>query len=191
MLVVLFRHGPAGRSDPKRWPDDRDRPLTPRGEKRTRQAAAGLARVLRDAKATRIEVWASPLARAGQTARRVADAVADGKAAETLVVPALAPGGSTRSLLERLGTAAAEDKDDGLVVVLVGHEPDLGQLAAELIVSAAGSLPLKKAGACAVSFEGPPRRHAGELEWFLPPRLLRTLAQRRKDDGLAARGKAS
>ena len=32
MRVVLMRHGPAGDPDPQRWPDDRLRPLTPRGE---------------------------------------------------------------------------------------------------------------------------------------------------------------
>src|SRR5262245_40196115 len=65
LLVILFRHGPAGRSDPKRWPDDRDRPLTTDGEKRTRQAAEGLARLLRDEELARIAVWTSPLVRAG------------------------------------------------------------------------------------------------------------------------------
>jgi len=191
LLVVLFRHGPAGRSDPKRWPDDRERPLTPRGEKRTRQAATGLYRILRESSPERIEVWTSPLVRARQTAKRVADAVGEAKPPEPVVVAALAPGGSTRSLLERLSTTAAGEKNDGLVVILVGHEPDLGQVVAELLVGVTGALPLKKAGACAVSFEVVPRRHAGTLEWFVPPRLLRRIARRRKDGDLEARGKAS
>ena len=190
MLVVLFRHGPAGRSDPKRWPDDRDRPLTPKGERRTRQAARGLAHAIAQAKPSRTEVWTSPLVRARQTARRAADTVLAGSNTEPLVVPALAPGGSTRSLLERLSAVAAEVKDDKLVVVVVGHEPDLGVLAGDLILGGSGALPLKKAGACAVSFDGAPRRHNGTLEWFLPPRLLRALA-RRKQDAAEVRGKAS
>jgi hypothetical protein len=39
MKIILFRHGPAESRDPERWPDDAERPLTPRGEKRTRLAA--------------------------------------------------------------------------------------------------------------------------------------------------------
>jgi phosphohistidine phosphatase len=175
LLVILFRHGPAGSSDPKRWPDDRLRPLTAKGEKRTRRAAEGLARLLRHVPSKRVAVWASPLVRADQTARHVATALATGK---PHVVPALAPGGSMRGLLERLTEAAAEAKDDEFAVVLVGHEPDLGQLAGELGLDPPSPLPLKKAGACAILFEGAPRRRTGTLEWFLPPRILRALAKR-------------
>jgi phosphohistidine phosphatase SixA len=188
LLVILFRHGPAGRSDPKRWPDDRDRPLTTDGEKRTRQAAEGLARLLRDEELARVVVWTSPLVRADQTAHRVATALGGGKEVEPQVVTGLAPGGSMRGLLERLTALAQEAKADDLAVVLVGHEPDLGQLAGELALDPPGPLPLKKAGACAVAFDGAPRRRAGTLEWFLPPRLLRALGRGRKHKaGLARR----
>ena len=190
MLVVLFRHGPAGRSDPKRWPDDRDRPLTPKGDKRTRQAAEGLARVLGRTAARRAIVWSSPLVRAEQTARRAAAALG-GKEAGPQIVAALAPGGSMRGILERLVAAAEQGKDDGAIVVLVGHEPDLGQLAGELALDPPGPLPLKKAGACAVVFEGAPRRRTGRLEWFLPPRVLRALSRARKSDAGVAASEAS
>ena len=180
MHVILFRHGPAGRSDPKRWPDDRERPLSSRGEKKTRQAAEGLARLLQGLGADRIAVWTSPLVRADQTARRLADALGGGKASEPQVVAGLAPGGSMRGLLERL-TALAEEKGDGeVVVVLVGHEPDLGILAGDLAFDPPSPVPLKKAGAAAVWFENAPRRRTGALEWLLPPRLLRALAKRKK-----------
>ncbi len=181
MLVILFRHGPAGRSDPKQWPDDRLRPLSGRGEKRTGEAATGLARLIRQARPKRIAVWTSPLVRAEQTARHLAEALGGGKAVAPQVVAALAPGGSMRGLLERLTEAAAEAKDDEVAVVLVGHEPDLGQLAGELALDPPAPLSLKKAGACAVGFASAPRRRTGTLAWFLPPRLLRALAGRRKD----------
>ncbi|MEO6463413.1 MAG: histidine phosphatase family protein, partial [Candidatus Eisenbacteria bacterium] len=129
MLVILFRHGPAGSSDPKRWPDDSLRPLTAKGEKRTRLAAEGLARLLRNVPPKRLAVWTSPLVRADQTARLAAAALGGGKSVEPVVVSALAPGGSMRGLLERLSEAASAAKNDDVAVVLVGHEPDLGQLA--------------------------------------------------------------
>ena len=178
MLVILFRHGPAGRSDPKRWPDDRARPLTPGGEKRTRRAAAGLARILKQEKASPVQVWTSPLVRTQQTARRVADELGGERKGEPVVVPQLAPGGSVRGLLERLVTAVEESKKEDLAIVLVGHEPDLGQLAGELALDPPAVLSFKKAGAAAVRFDGAPRRRTGSLEWFLPPRLLRRLARR-------------
>ena len=37
MRVILFRHGPAEVRDPSRWPEDTERPLTRRGEKRSRR----------------------------------------------------------------------------------------------------------------------------------------------------------
>ena len=69
MRIVLFRHGPAGRRDDRRWPDDGLRPLTPRGKERTEQAARGLARALA---LTRIVT--SPLVRATQSADVTANA---------------------------------------------------------------------------------------------------------------------
>src|SRR5262245_66218635 len=95
-----------------------------------------------------------------------------------MVVPQLAPGGSVRGLLERLVTAVEESKKENLAIVLVGHEPDLGQLAGELALDPPAVLSFKKAGAAAVRFDGAPRRRTGALEWFLPPRLLRRLARR-------------
>ena len=169
MQLILFRHGPAGRSDPSRWPDDRARPLTPRGEAKTRAAAKGLVRILPAA----IMLWTSPLVRAVRTADILGRAL-DGAPARS--VAALASGGSQRALLEQLAAAAA-DAPLG-TIVLVGHEPDLGRLAGSLLFDSPGALPLKKAGACALSFDGAPQKQRGDLDWFLSPRLLRALGAR-------------
>jgi phosphohistidine phosphatase SixA len=177
MQIILFRHGPAGRADSARWPDDRARPLTPRGEAKTRRAARGLATLLAGSGGKRrIRVWTSPLVRAERTARLLVEALsgAAGKAPE--VVPTLAPGGAEKALLERLAELALEAGTGDVVVVLVGHEPQLGRLAGEWSLEALGPLPLKKAGACALAFGGRPKRRGGEIEWFVPPRLLRRLA---------------
>jgi phosphohistidine phosphatase len=168
MQLILFRHGPAGRPDPARWPDDRARPLTPRGEEKTRAAARGLARLLPSG----ATIWTSPFVRATRTAELLAAAL-DGAPPHT--VPALASGGPARAVLQLLAT----ESPDG-TIVLVGHEPDLGLLAGSLLLESTGALPLKKAGACALSFDGPPRKHDGALDWFLPPRLLRALGARKR-----------
>jgi phosphohistidine phosphatase len=78
-------------------------------------------------------------------------------------------------LLDRLSALPA-DAD----VVLVGHEPALGVLAGLLLAASPAALPLRKAGACAIAFDGPARRRSGELLWYVPPRLLRALAGRKR-----------
>lgn len=173
MQLILFRHGPAGRPDASRWPDDRARPLTPRGEGKTRAAARGLARLL----PATTTLWTSPFVRAACTAEILATALGG---AAPRPVAALGSGGSARDLLQRLATAEAEAPEGA--IVLVGHEPDLGRLAGSLLLEFTGALPLKKAGACALSFDGPPRMNSGGLDWFLPPRLLRALGARKRVD---------
>ena len=168
MQLILVRHGPAGSADPERWPDDRKRPLSPRGRRRTSQAARGLARLVPHPD----RVWTSSLLRARQTARRVVRALEPRPKVE--IVGALAPGGD---ILARLAEHAQRMPEG--TVVLVGHEPDLGHLAARLIGSDAIALPLKKAGACRIDVAGLPRRGAGTLVWFLSPRILRALGRKR------------
>jgi len=168
MRVYLLRHGPAGSRDASRWPDDSQRPLTPRGRERTEQAARGL--VSLEPEPTLI--LTSPLARAAQTAKLLRSAYA--RAVEVEEFDALAPGGSYRAIVQRLAAAGAND-----AIVLVGHEPDLGKLAGVLVFGApASSLPLKKAGACSIHFSAEVRAGAGRLHVFLTPRVLRRLARK-------------
>jgi phosphohistidine phosphatase len=162
MRVVLFRHGPAGKRDPERWPDDALRPLTSRGIGRTRDAAAGVVRLERGLS----RILTSPLQRAAETAEILAEVCEAKVPIETF--EALAAGRSFRAILQRLAAIPAEE-----TVALVGHEPDLGKLAGVLLIGAPAALPLKKAGACAVAFEGPVAPGDGRLEWFLPPGALR------------------
>src|SRR3954454_17784885 len=65
MYLYLVRHAVAGNADPAQWPDDRERPLTPDGEKKFREVAAGLATLT-----PKVDVvLSSPLVRAWQTAQ--------------------------------------------------------------------------------------------------------------------------
>ena len=169
MRVVLFRHGPAGQRDVERWPDDRLRPLSDRGEIRTHAAASGLARLVGGA----ARVYTSPLKRCAQTAQILVEALASSEAPELL--DALAPSGSSRDALRFL-----QDFHTDETVILVGHEPDLGKLAGVMVFGAPAPIALKKAGACAVSFDGAPRPGQGSLLWFVPPRTLRALGRKKR-----------
>jgi phosphohistidine phosphatase len=160
MRVILFRHGPAGTRNASRWPDDARRPLTPAGEDKSRRAAAGLSHIERDVN----RILTSPLERADRTAR-IVGAELGVECVEML--DALAPGGAHGKVVEALNA-----RPHGETVVLVGHEPDLGRLAAHLLFKSDTPLPLKKAGACAIRFDGPVRAGAGTLVWLATPRLL-------------------
>lgn len=169
LRVVLFRHGPAGKRDASRWPDDGQRPLTSRGETRTRIAAAGLARLTGGCRA----IWTSPLVRASATAALLREACGE---VRVHTVDALRPGGSWREVIERL----QHGRGAGGTLALVGHDPDLGKLAGTLVFGAPRPLPLKKAGACAIDFEGPVEPGRGQIAWLLTPKLLRSLAGKRE-----------
>jgi len=164
MRVIIFRHGPAGERDAQRWPDDSLRPLTSRGAERTHAAACGLAWVEPDIGV----IVTSPLARATQTADVLARVFEDATV-ETL--DELRPLGSHRRILEFLASRPAD-----ACLALVGHEPDLGRLVGVLVFGAPVAMPLKKAGACAIEFDGEVKAGGGRLCWTMPPRLLRRVA---------------
>jgi phosphohistidine phosphatase len=162
MRLVIVRHAIAVPHGTPEVPEDQ-RPLTPKGERRFRTAAEGLARIC-----PRPDVLlTSPLVRARQTADIAAEAW--GKV-EPIEEGALA-GGS----FERIA-AAVEKHSDQKLVALFGHEPDVSMLVARLLgTSASERLTFKKGGAALLDV---PERMAdgGALVWYLPPRVLRELA---------------
>jgi len=171
MRLVLFRHGPAGDRDPARWPDDGKRPLTSKGVQKTKDAARGLIKLERGITL----ILTSPLVRAAETAQILKDALGD--RARIVTLDELSPGGSNRALIAQLA-----DLPQTRTVVVVGHEPGLGKLAALLALGSGttGEIKLKKAGACGIRFDGPPRAGAGDLTWLLTRRLLARLGRSRR-----------
>jgi phosphohistidine phosphatase len=109
--LILWRHAEAAPGDP-----DAARPLTGHGE---RQAEA-VARFLSPRLPMDLRVIASPARRTQDTARAL------GRAAET--IEALAPGCDVATLL-----AAAGWPDSVQPVLVVGHQPTLGEVAARLV----------------------------------------------------------
>lgn len=162
MEVLFVRHGLAGERDPERWPDDRDRPLTSRGERRFRRMARRL-RIL----FPRMEgIWSSPLTRAWQTAGILARETRWPVPQELV---ALEPGGRPEELL-----AFLRQQKDLSRAVLVGHEPALSRSISYFIAgSAAGlALEMKKGGVAAVRFPAEVKAGAGQLCALAAPRLL-------------------
>jgi len=105
--------------------------------------------------------------RAKQTANLLAHGLANKASVKTL--EALAPGQSPRVVMNELSRCAKRRR-----IALVGHEPDLGELAAHLLGSPR-ALPFKKGGICHIAVQGLTSRRPGELVWFLPPKVLRRL----------------
>ena len=160
--LYLIRHGVAEERG-KDWPDDSKRPLTPDGIARLRKAAHGLNEV----GVGFDQIVTSPLVRTRQTA----DVFAEELETHPPVVTsdALAPAGTPPSVIQEITKHVRKAR-----VALVGHEPNLGELAAQLI-GARNPLEFKKGGICRIDFDMLPPKGGGMLRWFLSPKLLRKL----------------
>ena len=160
--LYLVRHAIAAERG-EEWPDDTKRPLTVRGINRFKEVVRGL----RHLDVELDEIYTSPLVRARQTADLLAGGVGGKPVVRTL--DALAPGHTPSAVMAQLAKVSR-----GSRVALVGHEPDLGELAAHLI-GAQRSLEFRKGGVGRIDVGALTSRRAGSLIWFLPPRVLRGL----------------
>ena len=161
MRLYLMRHGIAvDREDPD-CPPDAERPLTPDGAKRTRDAAQGL-------KWLDIApdwVLTSPYVRAKQTAGIVLDVLRSAHLRPT-PTDALLPEADPSLLRKALKSEA------GASVLAVGHLPHLDLAIAHLLDAPHGVTELKKAGVVCLEL---PADGPGTILWALPPKLLRRL----------------
>jgi len=162
LRLLIVRHAIAVPHGTPEVPED-ERPLTPRGEKRFRDAARGLVRICR-----RPDVLlSSPLVRARQTADIAAEAWGEVEVREE---DALA-GGSFEQI-----AAVVNKQADQKLVALFGHEPDVSTVVARLLgTSASERLTFKKGGAALLEVPGK-MAEGGALVWFVPPRVLRAVA---------------
>ena len=167
MDCILFRHGIA--MDREQWTGpDSQRPLTAKGAEKTRQAAAGLVRQ----KLRPTHILSSPYLRAKETAKIVRDAFE--VRADIQVCDELLPDSPPDKLLILLNSLPGD-----ACVICVGHEPHQGDAAGLMLFGEpVPGLSLKKAGACAISFEAAPRAGRGTLRWWLTPAQLRALGER-------------
>ncbi|MBC7804275.1 MAG: histidine phosphatase family protein [Candidatus Parcubacteria bacterium] len=124
MELILWRHADAA-------PGSRDleRKLTAKGRKQAERVGAWLVARLPG----RYKVFSSPARRARETA--------DALGVNYKVVERIAPGAAPADILEISGWPSHKG-----AVVVVGHQPDLGRVAALLLAGAQGDWSVKKGG---------------------------------------------
>jgi phosphohistidine phosphatase len=143
MELILWRH-----ADAEDGADDLARRLTSRGEAQ----AAAMAAWLRAHLSGSYTLLASPAVRAQQTAAALGAAIVTERS--------LAPGATPAAILE----AAASRKG---LVILVGHQPDLGRAAAEIAGRTQADWHIEKGAIFWLAGDGPAR-----IKAVLSPDLL-------------------
>jgi phosphohistidine phosphatase len=165
MDLYLVRHGVAFDGDPTRWPLDRDRPLTPEGEQRFRQAARGLASLV-----GHVEVMlSSSYVRAWQTAEVLEKTAGWPK---PVACEALEAGREPAAVLQALEPYTASTS-----IALVGHEPSMHELVSYLLTAdtAQAQVEFRKGGVARLELADGPRPGTAILRWLLAPRILRAI----------------
>ena len=161
--LYLIRHGVAEERG-EDYPDDSKRPLT----------SAGMSKLRKEAKALNaLEVGfdliiTSPLVRTRQTAEIIAETLQ--AKPQVVTSDALAPAGTPAAVVQEIARHQKKAR-----IALVGHEPNLGELAGRLI-GAKSPIEFKKGAICRIDFDVLPPKGYGQLRWFLPPKVLRSLA---------------
>ncbi|HEX4437361.1 MAG TPA: histidine phosphatase family protein [Solirubrobacteraceae bacterium] len=153
----LLRHAEA---EPHGSREDAARRLTERGEQQARVAGVAIAQLGADFDA----VLFSPKVRAAQTAMLAAEAWEEPQRALLAEHAPLAAGFDAHQALDAMAGFGGECR-----VMLVGHEPDLSQLAGAL---AGARLDLKKGGLAILRLDGA----GGELAVLMRPRELALIA---------------
>jgi phosphohistidine phosphatase len=160
--LYLIRHGLAAERGPE-YADDSKRPLTSNGVTALKREA----KALNALDVTFEVIISSPLTRTRQTADILAELL-PGKPS-VVTSDALAPAGTPAAVIHEIGKHHRKAK-----IALVGHEPNVGELAARLI-GARSPIAFKKGAICRIDFDVLPPKGLGQLRWFLPPRVLRKL----------------
>lgn len=168
MEVIVMRHGEAMPAEQATaiGLSDGERPLSDKGRRHTRAAAAGLRHTLGDNRVTHILV--SPLLRARQTADILGAYLDDPPIDEA---DALA-GGSVEAVDAALHACGNIER-----LLLVGHAPALGTWVSwSLTRKYERLMALSKNGAALVEFPGIAEGGTGTLRWLLSGEQLRGLA---------------
>ncbi|HEY7714619.1 MAG TPA: phosphohistidine phosphatase SixA [Candidatus Binatia bacterium] len=170
MNLYLMRHGIAVPADDPSVTVDAQRPLTPKGIKRTRRAARGVRRL----EIPFDVILTSPVFRARQTA----DIVAEALGAEELVkeLSGLAPESTVDHLL--FGLTRYQNHRH---LLLVGHEPLLSNCLSVLLAGSSANnatFEFKKGALCCIEIDELSPPGLCRLHWFLTPKQLRLLGQR-------------
>jgi phosphohistidine phosphatase len=164
MDLYLVRHAAAFDPDPSQWPNDRERPLTPKGEKRFHRAARGLCSLVSSVDV----VLSSTYRRAWRTAELLSAA---GWPAP-VECEALEGGRAPAEVLQALQAYSTSGS-----VALVGHEPTMHELVSYLLTADTGhaQVVFGKGAVARLELDGL-RPGAARLRWLLAPKVLRALS---------------
>jgi phosphohistidine phosphatase len=157
MLLYLLRHAEAESVAA----GDFERVLTPKG----REQAARAGRFCRQNHLRPEVLLSSPVTRARQTADIVAKGLGQ---TEVIEAPWAACGMSPSTAMDELKAFRRFES-----VMVVGHQPDLGELAGALLgLAGPGALHVRKGLLLAIQTGGDPSPRLGVLELFVPSRLM-------------------
>jgi phosphohistidine phosphatase len=164
MKLYIVRHGIAVPHGAPGIAED-ERPLTEEGIQKMKVAAAGLKKL----DVVPEMILSSPLPRAEQTAKIVQKAL--GPKVSLKLTRALSPAGNRTDVYKEI---REQEKVEGLM--LVGHQPSLGEIAGEIAWGSSDRyIELKKGGAVAIELERLSPIPGGTLLWLLTPSILRQL----------------
>ena len=152
MDLILWRHAEAEEADGEM--SDLDRCLTRRGEKQAKRVARWLLEYLPDTR----RILVSPALRTRQTA--------DALGAAYEIEPRIAPGAPARQLLKAAGWPSRTG-----TVLLVGHQPSLGE-AAGLLLGGEIELSVRKGAVWWFSSRERPDRDLPLLRTVIDPELV-------------------
>ena len=150
MDLILWRHAEAEEGGP-----DLSRALTSKGRKQAARVAVWLQQRL----PAKFALLASPAVRAQQTAEALG--------AKIKTVERLAPGAGVPDILDAVGWP-----DHKGTVVLVGHQPDLGNAVAYLLSGVKGDWSLKKGALCWIASRERDKESQVVLRAAISPDLL-------------------
>ena len=165
MNLFVLRHGEAGArvEAPEK---DAERPLTAEG----RREIADVAKFIANLRIEFALIATSPLKRSIGTAEIVARKLRTLNRLEEW--DELRPTGDTVELFRRLSRLGVTEQ-----VLIVGHEPYLSGMIAEIVSGKTGAnLVLKKGGLAKVRINTFKPEVSGELRWILTPKLMKRIS---------------
>ncbi len=166
MELFILRHGVAVARGSSEYPDDGNRPLTPKGIKGMRKIAKGMCSM--DLAFDR--VFCSPLVRTKQTAEIAVGILQPDHTVE--YTEHLQPDGDREVFIgESLIKCGEQDR-----VLVVGHEPYLSGLISFLVCGDDSlEMNFRKGGLCKLSIRSLRIGKCASLEWLLTPEQIKDM----------------
>jgi len=153
MDLILWRHAEAFDAEPGE--DDMERALTPKGQKQARRMAEWLKSVLPEG----CRILVSPSKRTIQTVEALER--------KYKIIDDLAPGADAEDILDAANWPNAKEP-----VLVVGHQPTLGQVAAVLLSGQPQDWEMKKANAWWLVQRDPQDAYSVYLKAVMAPDLI-------------------